>query len=276
MYQVADYIPMASISPINRKIDRHLIIALKAYCDGSGKRDDPNSDYLTLGGCIATPEAWTTFELRWAEILERHCSPPLHMKDAYHGKGDFKDWTRQRVNALLVALLNECFTGVSRKVHPDDFYFASCTVNLADYQRAARESSGVRSREPEALCAFHVTANALMLLPDDFSSPTKKHGGLELWFDQGERFQHSVQKLWEKRKKNRRDDVMSHIITIAPADYRKVIGLQAADFVAWHVNRHHASEDNWAGFVSEMAAPRLNQYWDYEGLMRVMPDGWTG
>ena len=114
-----------------------------------------------------------------------------------------------------------------------------------------------------------------MMLPDDSSSPTKKRGGLEIWFDRGERFQHSVQKLWEKRK-NRRDDVMSHIITITPADYRQVIGLQAADFVAWHVNRHHASGEDWAGLVSGIAAPSLNQYWDYERLMRAMPDGWSG
>ena len=273
---IAGYIPLASMSPINRKIEGHLVVAIKAYCDGSGKYPDPNCKYLTLGACIATPDAWTEFEKRWATILNRLDSPPLHMKDARFGANEFEGWSESRVDDLLSALRDECFIPIMFQTHRDDFYFASCTVNLPDFECASLKSSGVRSRTPAALCAYHIAEVAKMMLPDDKTSPTKKRGLFEMWFDHGEDFQHFVQKEWEQRKKDWHKDVLSHLVTVAPADYRDVIGLQAADFVAWHVNRYYTTGEDWAGLATgPLRSPSLPQYWKYENLLRAMPDGWT-
>lgn len=263
---------MASISPINRVIEGHLVIAIRAYCDGSGSTADPNCNFLTLGACIATPVAWQTFETRWAIVQARHQSPPLHMKKAMHLRGDFEAWTMEQVDALLSDLHNECFAEVARRAHPDDFIFTNCTVNLADYRRAALQSSAVRALKPEALCTFHIVHVALTMLPDNAGKATQKDGFLEIWFDMNEPFQHFVQKEWERRKKRRRD-ILSHVATVAPGDYRDLIGLQAADFVAWHTSRHFTYGDSWPGFLNMAAAPNVLQYWDYDRLIAALPDG---
>lgn len=272
---LVEYIPLATLSAINRVRIGHVQIAIRAYCDGSGDPRDANCQYLTLGACLATPSAWSTFETLWANVLARHDSPPLHMTDAQSLNGDFTDWRRPQVDALVTDIYNQCFSHVAYAAHRDDFYLASCTINMEDYRRAAKESSGVRSRTPQALCTYHVAAAALMMLPDDSTKPLKKDGMLEVFFDRGERFLHVLQKEWERRKKNRHDDVVSLIAMIEPVDYREVVGVQAADFLAWHVNRYYVTGSVDAGVISRLAAPNIQQYWQYENLMRAMPDGWT-
>ncbi|MSQ16464.1 MAG: hypothetical protein EXR54_02690 [Dehalococcoidia bacterium] len=82
-----DYQPIARFSAFNYRRFLILAVAIKAYCDGSGKSDDPACQYLTLAGCIATPEAWETFEKRWHDALARNDCDYLHMTDANFLKG---------------------------------------------------------------------------------------------------------------------------------------------------------------------------------------------
>ncbi len=264
-----EYIPLASMSCINRVVRGHLQITVKAYCDGSG-HNDRNSHFVTLAACIAAPDVWTDFEAHWAAILNKHGCPPLHMADARQGRGDFEGWRQRQVNSLVIDLLNQCFTEIVGS-HRNDFTSATCTVNLADYRRAAERFPGVLSHTPEELCTHHVATTTLSMLPNDDASPinvAEGSGGVEIFFDRNEPFQHYIQKEWEKRKGNWYGDVVSRIMTIAPADYRNVIGLQAADFIAWHVNRYfNDPRDRWAQLVGITARPNVQRYWNYDSLI---------
>lgn len=76
-------------------------------------------------------------------------------------------------------------------------------------------------------------------------------------------------------KKDWENDVLAQLGTIAPADHRRSIGIQAADFIAWHTNRYFCTGDDKIGLVGgTLRHVSQPQYWEYENLMRAMPDGW--
>src|SRR5574338_49381 len=105
-------------------------------------------------------------------------------------------------------------------------------------------------------------------MPDDPEYQFGKAGMVELYFDMGEPFIKIVQKDWERRKKNR-DDEVRRIVTVAPADHRDVRALQAADFLAWHANRGHKEREGHqqARMYSWFAVPLTHRYWDYASLI---------
>ena len=243
-------------------------IAVRAYCDGSGKSNDPQSRFLTLAGLIAPPAAWAPFEREWAIVLDEHNSGPWHAKDAYALTKDFEGWTIERVKALRRDLLNRCFSDIT---HRKDFVHASCTVDLSDYRRAAVDMPAVGEVSPEALCAFWIAHVAIGWLPENKNDPLLKDGTIELFFDRDEGFQHHIQKEWERRRKNRWSDIVSRIVHIGTADHRDVVGIQAADFLAWHTNRGHTrpETDATSMLISWAAAPLSRRVWDYETLIRA-------
>ncbi|MEZ5391839.1 MAG: hypothetical protein R2724_02945 [Bryobacterales bacterium] len=118
-------------------------------------------------------------------------------------------------------------------------------------------------KEPEALCVDVVVTIALRLLPENLESPLGKSGELEVLFDQNEEFLHKLNRVWRRR---RRQGVFSLIGDVRDADMRKAPGLQAADFAAWHWNRHLRDGCSVAEMRAVFSAPGYRKYFDYEAL----------
>jgi hypothetical protein len=265
------YLPIGSLSAFNSARFTVLAIAIKAYIDSSGKSDDPRTGFLTLAGYIGTPSAWQHFEERWQRVLQRWGCSYLHMSDAYLLREEFsesKGWTRDRVGALLRDIFNECFSKTGWGDFKDKFYGASCTVNLADYAKASAERF---LKEPEAICVDHVVTIALMALPENLALPIRKEGQIELFFDKGEPFMHKVDRIWRSKPNHQLKGPLRLVSSIVTADMRQVIGLQAADFLAWHTNRYYTyGFDEPTGALAQgmrlFATPLFGDYYDYEYL----------
>lgn len=268
------YLPIHSLSAFNVPRFTVLAIAIRAYYDSSGKSDDPNTRFLTLAGYAGTANAWQQFEERWDRVLQRWGCSYLHMSDAYllqQGFAETKGWTKDRVNGLLRDLFNECLSPTGWVNFKGEFYGASCTVNLEDYTKASADVPSRSIKEPEAICVDHVVTVALMALPENLNLPLGKEGRVELFFDKNESFMHKVDRVWRSKRNGKLEGPLQLVSSIATADMREVIGLQAADFLAWHANRYytHGFDEPTGALAQAMrvfATPLFDCYCDYEYL----------
>lgn len=155
-------------------------------------------------------------------------------RDAYAG------WTPQQVEKLIRDLLNQCLMPLGREAGDEGLYAAYCTIEREDYERACEDLPELRGKGFAAICAEFVTCVALRLLPQDPAKPEgHRLGRVELTFDRGEAFQPAIEAAWQRvkdRPEGRRGP-LSLVSKISSADWRDVPGLQAADDLAWHVNR---------------------------------------
>ena len=238
---------------------------LIAYYDGSGKSDDLTCQYLTLAGFIATPEAWQVFEKRWGEVLARNECASLHMTDANALKGAFSPangWTARRVENLLMDFAGHCFSTEAHNAY--EFLVSThCTVNLADYRQAVTVYPLLSNHHPEQFCVTHVVNVAASMLPNDDSQQLGKDGTVELFFDKNEAFMKHPYKAWTQ-KPSKKDVNWGLISSIEPVDSDAVYGVQAADFLAWIVNRHRTAGDPLLEEIARDIAPNYPMYMDYD------------
>lgn len=268
------YLPIHTLSAFHIPRFTVLAIAIQAYYDSSGKSKDSNTRFLTLAGYVGTPNAWRRFEELWNNVLQRWDCSYLHMSDAYLLRKEFaksKGWTQERVNGLLRDIFNECLSPTGWRDFKDEFYGASCTVNLEDYTKASADMPSHSLKEPEAICVDHVVTVALRALPENLNLPLGKEGRVELFFDKGEPFMHKVDRIWRSKPNNRLKGPLQLVSSIVAADMREVIGLQAADFLAWHTNRYYTHGfDEPTGALAQgtriFATPLFDCYCDYEYL----------
>ncbi len=199
--------------------------------------------------------------------MQRNNCSYLHMREAMWLKGEFAGWTDDRVYRLLADLFNECLSPIGRENFKNQFYGASCTVNLADYREVHNEIPELK--EPEAICVDSVVKIALRALPENRNLPFGKEGTVELFFDKNEPFMHKVNRVWTRRPRNKLGHLLRLVSHIESADSHDVPGLQAADFLAWSTNRYHTHglSDRFGAFAGVsrvLATPTYERYYDYK------------
>lgn len=228
---MVDYIPIRDLSAFSGG-QRSLAITLKVYCDGSGKSKEVKCRFLTLAGIMASDDYWREFESKWETVLEKYSVPYSHMRKLLRGEEPFHGW-RDRTKQLFVGdLLNVLGTLDHR-----DLVASTLTINLDDYRQLA--IGGNRIRPAEAVCGDYVMTHA-------FRHPRFSEGRAEILFDRGESFIKYVERIWSRNKDNA-SSWASYVVTVAPADMKKVLPIQAADLLAWSANRENTSkeEDFW-------------------------------
>jgi len=239
-------------------------VVLRAYYDGSGKADDPGCPFMTLGGWIGADDAIADFERRWKLVLKQYGHDYVHMREAFHSKGSFAGRKREEFRAFTNALFNDCVSKIEWE-YRDRFVGTCCTVNLADYRRAAEGFPELTKRKKaEALCVDYVVHTALRLLPEDLSAPYGKTGVVRLRFDRTEPFRHTIQRAWDRW---RTQGVFPFIASIDTGNAREDILLQAADVLAWATSR--AYREGYDGHARLfMGICRIqHQYYDYDRIV---------
>lgn len=90
-------------------------------------------------------------------------------------------------------------------------------------------------------------------------------GTVELIFDQGERFKRQIELAWQRalsRPRGKRGP-LSLVSNVSEQDMKEAPGVQAADFLAWHVNRwqtHQSQAAWWRTFKSGPGATVIRQF----------------
>jgi hypothetical protein len=250
--------------------------AVVGYFDGSTGKNGR----VTLGGYLAPPATWKRFSAAWQGVLANAPAPCsyLHMVEAHARDPEFsvqKGWTEARVEELIELLLNKCLRPFALNESEDACLIGlCCSIPAEAWEEACRQETRLKRYGQAGVCARFATALALRRLPQDPDAPIgHRTGSLAMVFDRGERFKRQVEEIWEralKRPPGRRGS-LSMVSMICEDNMRTTPGLQAADFLAWHVNRwqEHLSDKAWwrtltsgpgATFVREFNANLLVEW----------------
>ncbi|HWM93575.1 MAG TPA: DUF3800 domain-containing protein [Thermoanaerobaculia bacterium] len=238
---------------------------LKGYYDGSGNEEDR---FLSLAGFVASIEVWERFERCWLETLQAapHPCPHFHTYDAHQRIKVFDGWTQQEVRSLLHSLLNNCVFPATIEpladIYSAPFFGVYCSIDKEEFERACVEIPSLRAKGRAAVCAEFITDTALKRLP--------QKGGLQLYFDSNEKFKGKIETEWNKAKKKPagKRGPLEMISQITSADMKTTPGIQAADILAWHVNRWQTNNDDWGANMLAVFCAGRGVRFDCEKLKR--------
>lgn len=218
------------------------LIALYAHLDGSGNL---SNSYLTLAAFAADDETWKIFESDWKNILASHTPPAsyTHMWELVHKEGEFKQergWTFENTWDLV----GKCLMFMSH-LDKERFRMFHCTVDLKAWRKLKAETYDLPY--PIDLCnqyCSEVILNWYIVKYPEIINPVRS---LQYFFDQNERFKGRFESRWNKEtkrsRKNRKWCFWDAILSVGTVDMRGFPGLQAADMLAWSVNREMISRE---------------------------------
>jgi hypothetical protein len=247
-----------------------------AYLDGSADthRGKVAQQFVTLASIAAYQESWDAdFAVSWGELVRLNGGEAIHANEL-HQNGS-------------IALLERAVQAVSALRRPS-FHAFGCVVNLADYVKATQLCPALsspphddRPKPPEAVCVDWCVGHLFDRLEIDWDKKAPTDIGLV--FDQSEKFLHWIYRVrtapysirpWWARKRVGNEWERPWIGTIASADSESHQELQAADVIAWVINRRHTHGDR-DGWYSEITSGREEdfKYYDFKRLLvKYAPD----
>ena len=242
------------------------MLSLRAYFDSSGK---PNDNYMTLAAFAASEEMWTEFELEWQRILNGHTPKAsyVHMRELAHQQRAFSaelGWNEE--NAF--GLSNKCLMYMSQ-LDKKRFRMFYCSVDLQAWRKLKSETYQLPT--PTELCNTFCSEFILMWYmhqhPTDVIDP--RTDSVRYFFDNGEAFKSAFEKKWkdETRKAGRSKtwSLWRLVKEVSGVDMRKVPGVQAADILAWAVNRDATIDGGKGKFlrhIMHQVIPASYVVWD--------------
>ena len=267
---------MAELSALNTDWIPRVAVAIRGYYDKSGELAEGR---VTLAGYAAPLSVWTGFEKRWLDVLANAPIQPcryLHMVKAMHLSDGFQDWSRSRVAALLREFFNRCFSPDGWGEGEEALSGVHCTIERSDYDRACQVLPHLRQKGWAAVCADYVAYVALTLLPQDpDKSEGHRKGTVELYFDRDEPFQKEIESAWNKalNRPSGRRGPLSMVSHIGAVEMKKTPAVQAADYLAWHVNRWYTRGCRRSNFMAVLAAQGVGDRFGYDKLVDWYRDG---
>jgi hypothetical protein len=267
-----------------------MAVALRAYYDATGSQATKRrGKIIGLAGYAAKPEVWDAFEAEWWRVLADDTERPpcryLHMREARALEGEFspdKGWTTERVTRLLHDLINRCFAPYGRVAEVESALIgAACTVDMGAYKQVCLERPHFTEKNPYTLCIDNVLMCAIsQLIPPDegmyLSDMVLQRRSIALVFDRGEKFRRFVDRAWQPYPWHRRPLPMRLVHSVAQEDKESSAAIQAADFLAWHMNRDVASVDGdmAARMMAIFTTRCFTRHYDYAELLQTA-ERWT-
>ncbi len=242
-------------------------MALEAYFDGSYIGQGWTSGSLvTLAGFATDDTMWVELYDRWRAILSDDSRRPkaryLHMKEAVHLNGEFSHrngWNIQKVFSLVTDLLMYLQT-----LDKQRFRQFACTVDLVAHRNLSAQ--GYELHDPIEICNGNCPYSVLAWYVTAY--PGIIHSAQYL-FDQGEPFEKPFRQKWIEEKQRKispggLDMFWSVIKSVASADMRSNLALQAADLLAWATNRSLSKHVN---------EPAIGDHLEYI-MKQIIPSSW--
>ena len=243
-------------------------MAFKSYFDGGNQADTRQYMILTLAAFSGSGIQWDHFTEQWNIVLKRHRADFLHTTDALAMARPFTQksgWKEAAVQAFIedcVSVIERCST--TRR--GDIFSFlgvrpVTVSVILNDFRKALETIPDLGSAEH--LCVIYAAAHCTTW--GLFNGYHK----CQFFFDQGEPFCGHILDRKRNRTAKRAALEIRNITHVEQSDMRNVPALQAADLLAWAVNRRH--EDGCSRYPWQerlLAIDREKELFDYSRLLR--------
>lgn len=230
-------------------------IAIKAHLDSSGQ---PSDRYVTLAAFVASDATWLEFERGWDEILKSGFRPVdyMHMRKAVRkGYGTpfsyTLGWDREKIWDLIFKLAQymSTFKNGILTMH-------SCEIDMEAWRSLV--TAGYDLPSDVELCNRYVCEAIMGLFAKELisNSPSEvihlsKGDLLSFIFDRNERFMGSFSEKVNREKdiseKHHTFSVWQLVDSVTEANMQTVPGIQAADILAWGVNRQNIADEGSEG-----------------------------
>ncbi|HEY6307225.1 MAG TPA: DUF3800 domain-containing protein [Candidatus Angelobacter sp.] len=252
------------------------MIALRAYLDSSGKLEN---DYMTLAAVAANEQMWQDFEIAWAKILDGHTPKAkyVHMREIAHQTKGFDRKLGWDDNSAF-GLSNKCLIHMSHmdKLRFNMFY---CAIDMKAYHKLRAENYQIP--EPVELCNWFCSESVIgwwlsgydKQIPGGYPDEIDPMADtISYFFDRHEYFKQPLEDKWnaEKDRAEQKDEwsVWQRVKEVAAVDMKDVPGIQAADIVAWAVNREnivqHGEKASYMAHIIRQVVPAWSIVWGEE------------
>jgi hypothetical protein len=205
-----------------------------AYMDESGFAKDPDVQFVCMGGLITKAVRWEIFKVEWQKALDDFDIPNLHMRQFYYSKGPYEKWKNDKVQQQRVMTR---FMDIIRNANAVPF---GSIVFMDDYRNLTLEQQK-QLGNPYQICFQDISQFAVHVT--EYLSPYERSSRIEMIFDDNKLFRTRAKELWGIIQREARDGRRMEKYNFA--DMRKELPLQAADIVAYHLNKRYKdkSED---------------------------------
>ena len=208
-----------------------------AYLDES--KSDP---MFVLGGLVSTASGWARFSREWRKVLKESNVPYLHMKEFAFFRGVFAEWTERMRRSFLNRLL---FLINSPR---EPIYSFSCIFNFRDYDRIfpskfQRQQSHYFFAFQSCMTGIKIHCHRHKLLAEGET--------IDLVLDQQEQYSGRALAIFNNYKiaPFMPEEERNMLGSLSFADDKVVIPLQAADLLAYEINKNQRGFVRHAGTV---------------------------
>jgi len=200
---------------------------LCAYLDESGGAD---TAVLAVAGYVSTAAQWRMFARDWSTVLNSHGIKTFHASECEAFRGEFTGWTevqRDMFKRSLASVIRE-----------RTIYWVSHAVPVQVYSSVANDTVGrAKMGSPYGFCCQQCITG--------ISEWAKRHwrkDEVDLFFDQGNKFYNDTSELYRQASQDERGRRKWRILDIHFGDRRSLLPLQAADYLAYEIFKHHSNE----------------------------------
>jgi hypothetical protein len=214
------------------RVDREskILVMLQTYVDDSASEQDDK--ILLLAGYVQEAKTWSAFSDDWRKVLESIPSIKyFHMVEAENLRDEFRGWTPTNRDLKIDALAD-----IIVKYQP---WSIECSVSRANYQRIIEPVAPYNLRYPYFPCFYGIVLHlAQWHAARKQNDPSLDMPPVDFIFDeQGAIGVESV--LWYQFIKSIQTPIIQSYLGGTPVfkDDKKILPLQAADLLAWHLRR---------------------------------------
>ncbi len=257
--------------------DKDILVALRVHIDSSGKKKD---HIMTVAVFAGYDEIWSEFESGWNAILAGNdpVASYVHMNEIRQLEKEFH-WRLGWNQHKAFSLVTKCLVYMSRMAK-DRIRMFYCSIDLVAWRKL--ESEGYDLVDPIELCNEFCMGVVLKWYIDKYPDDSMVYLGpnspdsVHYFFDRGEEFAEPFKKHWSKGKdafeETGKANGWTLIDEVSEVDMKKVPGVQAADILAWSVNREATAEPGVPGTllarIIKQVIPHTHLTWDEESLRK--------
>jgi hypothetical protein len=184
-----------------------------------------------MAGYLSDERKWCRYEREWRHVLQEYRIGSLHMKKFAHSQGEFAGWPESK----RVALLQQLIAIIKSRV----LYRVGAVVPCADYdQTVGAADPGDDRRSPFWLC-FLSCFSAIMA----YCRKEQIGDDIAVVLDQNNESNAHALGFYSSFKELPDIPNRDQLVSLSFADDKKINPLQAADLLAYELNKYHQGFD---------------------------------
>lgn len=198
------------------------MLMLTAYLDETGRSRDDVQKFVGMAGFVAPALNWEFFEPAWRAALKSFDIDHFHMREFAHSKGTFKGWEEKQRQDLFGKLL--------RVINESGAMPVGSILRLDEFRNLLK-ASREHLPDPYYICMV----NCIGII-----SAVVAHTGADkpaLVFSEQAEFKSNALRLFDQVMRN--FQFARRVLPPAFSDMREVVPLQAADIVAYEMQKEY-------------------------------------